>query len=102
MSYAVSCLAPGHDWSDYSLAGCLAAGCVWSDYGRASCSGWTEIALNIICSPFLYFLECYKAKEMIEVGRSEDTIDGRDTVLIRHYRIWRLNSQFYNVKIFQS
>ena len=55
-------------------AGSPMADCDWSDYGQAGCAGWIEIALNIICATFLYFLEHYIAKTMIGVGWTDKTI----------------------------
>ena len=46
-------------------------------------AGWTGITSNIICTPFLYFLERYKAKT-IGVGRLGENIGGGDAIFRRN------------------
>ena len=63
-------------------------------------AGWTE--LTIICKPFSYFVEYYKAKSMTK-GWSSDIIDsGGDALPIRHHGLLYCNSHFYNFKMFLS
>ena len=58
--------------------------------------------MNIIFTPFLYFLEYYKAKAMIGVARSEETIVGGEAISIIQYGLRRFNPLVYNVTIIKS
>ena len=53
------------------------AGCDWSDCGCAGCAGWNEIASNVICTPFSYFLNAVNEKHRLATaGREKPLVVG--------------------------